>query len=234
MSEEILRGEILTPDAAEFLIALHEKFDNLRRHLLIKRRSRAAEFAYGSLPHFNGDTEHIRNAEWTVASPPLDLLDRRVEITGPAEPKMIINALNSGAKVFMADFEDSLSPTWLNILTGQSALKKAVRRQLTHINEEGRLYKLNEKLATLVVRPRGLHLEEKHFQIRGQAISASLFDFVLYLFHNAKELLLRTTAPYFYLPKLENQEEALWCFCRQQSSNVRTDEMLEAELLCES
>ncbi|MFS4459874.1 malate synthase A [Bdellovibrio sp. HCB2-146] len=210
MSEEILRAEILTPDAAEFLIALHENFDNLRRHLLIKRRSRAAEFAYGSLPHFNADTESVRNSEWTVAPLPRDLLDRRVEITGPAEPKMIINALNSGAKVFMADFEDSLSPTWQNILTGQSALKKAVRRELTYTNEEGRVYRLNEKLATLVVRPRGLHLEEKHFQIRGQAISASLFDFGLYLFHNAHELLRRNTAPYFYLPKLENQEEALW------------------------
>lgn len=204
-----LYDEIVTPDAAEFLIALHEKFENLRCHLLMKRRTYSRECTECA-PHFHESTRSIREANWKIPEAPRDMQDRRVEITGPAEPKMMINALNSGAQVFMADLEDSLSPTWQNVLQGQEALKKAVRRELTYTNEQGKTYRLNEKLATLVMRPRGLHLEEAHFQIRGHSISASLFDFGLYFFHNAHELIKRNTAPYIYLPKLENHEEAAW------------------------
>ncbi|QDK36176.1 malate synthase A [Bdellovibrio sp. NC01] len=210
MITEKLKQEIVTPEAAEFLISLHAKFDNLRRHFLIKRRTLAGEFAQGRLPKFLGETRSIREGDWKVADAPADLRDRRVEITGPAEPKMLINALNSGAKVFMADIEDSLSPSWENVLLAQDTLRKAVRRTLVHEGDNGKIYSLNEELATLVVRPRGLHLEEKNFLIRGQAISASLFDFGLYFFHNAKELIRRGSGPYFYLPKLENHEEAGW------------------------
>jgi malate synthase len=210
MLEDKLRAEIVSPEAAEFLIALHEKFDNLRRHLLIRRKMRATDFARGTLPDFLPATKSIRDSQWTVAEAPWDLQDRRVEITGPAEPKMTINALNSRAQVFMADFEDSLSPTWKNILVGQVSLKKAVRRELSFSGEDGKQYFLAEQLATLVVRPRGLHLEEKHFQIRGHAISASLFDFGLYIFHNAHELLSRNSGVYVYLAKLESHEEASW------------------------
>ncbi|WII73874.1 malate synthase A [Bdellovibrio sp. 22V] len=208
MSEQ-LKSEIVSPEAAAFLISLHEKFDNLRQNLLIQRRTQAERFAEGHRPDFLPHTEEIRRSEWQVAEAPHDLRDRRVEITGPAEPKMMINALNSGARVFMADLEDSLSPSWTNILTAQKALQHAVRRTLVH-SAEDKIYKLNEKTATLVVRPRGLHLDEKNFLIRGEPISASLFDFGLYFFHNATELLRRGTGPYFYLPKLENHEEAAW------------------------
>lgn len=210
MNEQITKAEIIPADAAEFLISLHEKFDNLRRNLLLRRRTQSLQFAQGIRPRFPKETTSIRSSQWSVAPAPKDLEDRRVEITGPAEPKMMINALNSGAKIFMADLEDSLSPTWKNILLAQDALKKAVRRTLAYENEEGKKYSLNDKIATLIVRPRGLHLEEKNFQIRGQAISASLFDFGLYLFHNAHELISRDSGPYFYLAKLESYEEAAW------------------------
>nr|WP_295905726.1 malate synthase A [uncultured Bdellovibrio sp.] len=210
MNEPKIKTEIITPDAAEFLISLHEKFDNLRRNLLLRRRTQAQQFAQGQKPRFPAETLSIRQAAWTVAKAPADLQDRRVEITGPAEPKMMINALNSKAKVFMADIEDSLSPMWSNVLLAQDSLKKAVRHTLTYESEDGKKYSLNEKTATLLVRPRGLHLEERNFQIRGEPISASLFDFGLYFFHNAHELLKRNTGPYFYLPKLENHEEAAW------------------------
>ncbi|HWU44724.1 MAG TPA: malate synthase A, partial [Bdellovibrio sp.] len=176
----------------------------------MKRKTLAKQLNHGAKLQQCEYTRDIREADWTVAKAPRDLNDRRVEITGPAEPKMIINALNSGAKVFMADFEDSLSPTWKNILLGQVSLKQAVRRTLQFQSENGKVYSLNQRIATLVVRPRGLHLEEKNFQIRGQAISASLFDFGLYFYHNVHELLRRESGPYFYLPKLENHEEAKW------------------------
>lgn len=205
-----LNSEILSADAAEFLIALHERFDNLRYHLLLRRNQLAEQFSQGSKPKFLDETQSIRRSSWVVAQAPHDLNDRRVEITGPAEPKMMINALNSGAKVFMADLEDALSPTWENILLAQSSLKKAVRRELTYENEQGKKYSLKSQIATLVVRPRGLHLDEPHFQIRGHSISASLFDFGLYFYHNAHELIRRGSGPYFYLPKLENHEEAQW------------------------
>ncbi|WP_216635841.1 isocitrate lyase [Bdellovibrio bacteriovorus] len=210
MNVNDLQAELITPDAANFLISLHEKFDGLRRHMLMKRKTLVNEFCEGARPQFLEKTRSIRESDWKIAEAPKDLQDRRVEITGPAEPKMIINALNSGAQVFMADFEDSLSPTWFNLLNGQEALQKAVRRTLTHRNENGKEYKLNKNIATLVVRPRGLHLDEQHFMIRGEPISGALFDFGLYMFHNAKELIKRGTGPYFYLAKLENHEEATW------------------------
>jgi malate synthase len=163
------------------------------------------------MPSFPEETAEQRGSDWRVAHAPADLDDRRVEITGPAEPKMIINALNSGARVFMADFEDALSPTWSNVVGGQAALIDAVRRRLAFTSPEGKSYKLGDRLATLLVRPRGWHLDEAHVVVDGQPISASLFDFGLYFFHNARELLDRGSGPYFYLPKMESRFEArLW------------------------
>lgn len=210
MALQDLESRIVTPEAAAFLITLHEKFDNLRKHLLLKRRTFAMELAEGKKLHFLEKTKSIRNSEWRVTEPPHDLQNRRVEITGPAEAKVIINGMNSGAQVFMADFEDAFSPTWANVLNGQLSLYQAVRRNLVYETENRKTYKLNDKTATLVVRPRGLHLDEFHFKIRGQPISAALFDLGLYLFHNSAELKNRNTGPYFYLPKIENHEEAAW------------------------
>ncbi len=204
--------EVLTPDALAFVAGLHRTFNPRRLELLEARRARQAEFDAGARPDFLSVTQHVReDAAWRVAPAPADLDDRRVEITGPAEPKMMINALNSGASVFMADFEDALSPTWENVVTGQWTVHEAVRRRLTHEAEE-KTYRLNDDgLATLVIRPRGWHLEERHLLVDGSPISASLFDFGLVLFHNASELLSRGSGPYFYLPKLENHREArLW------------------------
>ncbi|MDX1627323.1 MAG: malate synthase A [Fulvivirga sp.] len=205
-------SDILTADALAFLKALHLKFDATRKALLQKRAYQQKLLDAGHMPQFHRDTSHIRNSDWTAAPLPLDILDRRVEITGPVDRKMIINALNSGAKVFMADFEDSNSPTWKNNMEGQRNLRDAVNRTITykHPTKE-KEYKLNKKIATLFVRPRGWHLEEKHVQVNGEPISASLFDFGLYFFHNAKNLLDKGSGPYFYLPKLENHLEArLW------------------------
>lgn len=202
---------VLTPEALEFLGELEREFGGRRRHLLQKRVERQQRIDAGEMPGFLEETAAIRQAEWKVASCPSDLEDRRVEITGPAEPKMTINALNSGARVFMADFEDALSPTWNNILNGQECLRHAVRRSLRFESLEGRLYELADRTATLVVRPRGWHLEEKHVLIDGRPMSASLFDFGLFFFHNAHELLQRGSGPYFYLPKMEGHLEArLW------------------------
>lgn len=204
-------SEILTPSAINFLVSLHDQFQKTRTDLLNARKCRQEDIRSGTLPNFLPETASVRNSEWKVASCPKDLLDRRVEITGPAEPKMLINALNCGAKVFMADIEDSLSPTWENVITAQVALKGAVRRNLSFSSPEGKTYKLNEQIATLIVRPRGWHLEEKHFLIDGKPMSASLFDFGLFFFHNARETLARGTGPYFYLPKMESHLEArLW------------------------
>ena len=203
--------EILTPDALAFVADLQRRFGRERVALLEARQERQKELGAGILPDFPVATADVRAADWTVAPAPADLDDRRVEITGPAEPKMMINALNSGARVFMADFEDSLSPTWENVVGGQSALRAAVRLELTFDSPEGKAYRLNEKLATLVVRPRGWHLVERHVLVDGVPISASMFDFGLYFFHNAAELLRRGSGPYFYLPKLEGRAEArLW------------------------
>ena len=171
----------------------------------------AAGYKEGAQIDFLAETREVREGNWTVAPAPADLDDRRVEITGPVERKMMINALNSGAKVFMADFEDALSPPWANVIAGQANCIDAVRKTLEYVSPEGKRYQLAEELATLVVRPRGWHLEEKHVLVDGEPMSASLFDFGLYFFHNARELLARRSGPYFYLPKLENHLEArLW------------------------
>jgi malate synthase len=205
-------GEIvLSDDALAFVAGLHRRFNPRRRELLDARQRRQEEIDGGVMPDFPAETADQRAAEWSVAPAPGDLDDRRVEITGPAEPKMIINALNSGASVFMADFEDALSPTWANVVGGQAALVDAVRRRLAFDSPEGKSYRLNDTVATLLVRPRGWHLDEAHVLVDGEPISASLFDFGLYLFHNARELLERGTGPYFYLPKMESRLEArLW------------------------
>jgi len=203
--------EILTPDALAFVADLETLFGPRREALLQVRRDRQAEIDGGKDLDFDPATAEIREGEWTVAAAPADLDDRRAEITGPAEPKMMINALNSGARVFMADLEDSLSPTWANVVGGQAALRSAVRHELAFDSPEGKAYRLNERVATLVVRPRGWHLDERHVLLDGRPVSASLFDAGLYLFHNAAERERRGTATYFYLPKLQSAAEAsLW------------------------
>ena len=212
---------ILNQEARSFLTELARSFETRRQHLLESRRFRQNELDSGKLPDFLPETATIRESEWTVAPIPQDLLDRRVEITGPVDRKMIINALNSGASVFMADFEDSNSPTWQNNLEGQANLRDAVRKTISYVSLEGKRYELNPQVATLLVRPRGWHLNERHFEVDGKPISASLFDFGLYFFHNAKELVARGTGPYFYLPKMESHKEArLWndvfCFAQDQ------------------
>ena len=203
-------AEILTTSALAFVAELHRQFEPTRRELLARRAARQADFAAGILPDFLPETQRIREQDWTVAPLPKDLLDRRVEITGPVERKMIINALNSGASVFMADLEDSNAPTWDNVIQGQINLRDAVRRTIS-LSTPTKEYKLNEKTAVMMVRPRGWHLLEKHILIDGEPISGSLLDFGLYYFHNAHELCARGSAPYFYLPKLESHLEArLW------------------------
>jgi len=211
--------QILTPEASAFLTKLAREFEARRQQLLARRRARQQQIDAGQFPDFLPETAHIRQAEWTVAPIPHDLLDRRVEITGPVDRKMIINALNSGADVFMADFEDSNSPTWQNNLEGQFNLRDAVEGTISYVSPEGKRYNLNSKVATLLVRPRGWHLVERHFEVDGAPISASLFDLGLYLFHNAQSLIRKGTGPYFYLPKLESHLEArLWndVFCYAQ------------------
>ena len=188
-------AEILTPEALAFVAELHRAFNPTREALLKRRAERQRELDGGTLPDFLPETEQVRRGAWEVAVAPHDLLDRRVEITGPAERKMVINALNSGARVFMADFEDSLSPSWENIVQGQLNLRDAVRLTITFENPDGRTYRLNEEIATLLVRPRGWHLPERHVLVDGQPISASLFDFGLYFFHNARALLERSSGP---------------------------------------
>lgn len=205
------RGQLLTPEALFFLSALHEQFEGERLSLLERRRLKAAAIQNGLIPSLNPETTWIRLADWQVPKAPPDLNDRRVEITGPTDAKMMINALNSGAKVFMADLEDSTAPTWENIIDGQVNLRRAVERTLQFTSPEGKEYKLKPDLATLVVRPRGWHMQEAHVTFNGRAISASLFDFGLFFFHNARNLCARGSAPYFYLPKLESHLEArLW------------------------
>ena len=201
----------LTAEAMEFVARLQRRFNKRREELLRRRSERQAELDSGARPDFLPETAAVREGDWRVATAPPALLDRRVEITGPVDRKMMINALNSGASVFMADFEDSLSPTWENIVTGQENLIDAVRGTLAFTSPDGREYRLGEDTATLLVRPRGWHLLERHALVDGEAVSASLFDFGLYFFHNARELLARGAGPYFYLPKLESHLEArLW------------------------
>jgi malate synthase len=214
-----VESRILSPDATAFLIELARNFEKRRQKLLARRRVRQKEIDEGKLPDFLPETASIREKEWKVAEIPGDLFDRRVEITGPVDRKMVINALNSGANVFMADFEDSNAPTWQNNIEGQENLRDAVRRTIRYVSPEGKRYELNPRTATLLVRPRGWHLDERHFSVDDNPISASLFDFGLYFFHNAEELIRQGTAAYFYLPKMESHLEArLWndVFCFAQ------------------
>ena len=201
---------ILTPDALELVAKLHRAFDPRRRELLAARAARAKRLDAGERPDFLSETRHIREGDWRIAPLPAALQCRRVEITGPVEAKMVINAFNSGADSYMSDFEDSNSPVWANQIQGQVNLFKAIRRTLT-VGQAGKTYKLNDKIATLQVRPRGWHLEEKHVLVDGQRVHGGLFDFALFTFHNAREQLERGAGPYFYLPKLESHLEArLW------------------------
>jgi malate synthase len=218
IGEVEIRGEavegsdgVLTPEAIAFVAELQRGFDGRRRELLDRRRERQERLQAGELPDFLPETAHVRAGDWTVAAMPPDVANRRVEITGPADRKMVINALNSGAKVFMADFEDANSPTWENMVRGQANLSDAIDRTIELETSDGRQYRLADDTATLFVRPRGWHLDEKHVLIDGRPCSGSLFDFGLYFFHNASRLLDRRTGPYFYLPKLESHLEArLW------------------------
>jgi malate synthase len=203
-------AQILSPEALTFVAQLHRKFESRRQELLARRAARQAEFDAGVKPDFLPETKEIRAAEWKVAAQPKDMLDRRVEITGPTDRKMVINALNCGASTFMADFEDANCPTWHNMIDGQLNLRDAVRRTIT-FEQSGKHYRLNDKPAVLIPRPRGWHLDEKHVTVDGKPVSGGIFDFALFFFHNAKELLERGSGPYFYLPKMESHLEArLW------------------------
>ncbi|MBI4116024.1 MAG: malate synthase A [Candidatus Omnitrophica bacterium] len=204
-------AEILTPEALRFVAGLSRKFEVTRRKLLENRAARQKEIDKGKLPDFLAETRSIRDSEWKVAPIPKDLVERKVEITGPTDRKMIVNALNSGASVFMADFEDANSPTWENNIQGQINLCSAINRTIGFTSPEGKRYELAQKTATLMVRLRGWHLIEKHLWVDGQPISGSLFDFGLFFFHNAHALIKKGTGPYFYLPKMESHLEArLW------------------------
>ncbi len=204
-------ADILSTDARRFLTELARAFEPRRRQLLTARAERQQRLDAGEMPDFLPHTRAVREAAWTVAPIPADLMDRRVEITGPVDRKMVINALNSGARVYMADFEDSNTPTWRNNLEGQINLRDAVRGTISFSSPEGKRYALAPRTATLMVRPRGWHLEEKHVTVDGRAMSGALFDFGLFFFHNAQALIAKGTGPYFYLPKLESHLEArLW------------------------
>lgn len=204
-------GEILTPSAMEFVAKLIRKFRERREELLARRVQRQAEIDGGKFPDFLPETAEIRAGDWTVAPLPSDLQDRRVEITGPVDRKMVINALNSGAKVFMADFEDSHAPTWEGTIQGQINVRDAINGTISYQSPEGKAYTLNAKTAVLMVRPRGWHLWEKHLLLDGEKVSGGIFDFGLYFFHNAKNLIAKGSGPYFYLPKMESHLEArLW------------------------
>jgi len=204
-------AEILTPDAVRFVAKLARSFSGTRESLLQKRTERQVEIDSGVMPDFLPETEELRKDSWTVAAVPRDLQDRRVEITGPVDRKMVINALNSGAKVYMADFEDAHSPGWESTIQGQVNVRDAVNRTIRFVNPQGVAYSLKENLATMLIRPRGWHLVEKHLLIDGKPAPAGIFDFGLYFYHNARALLEKGAGPYFYLPKLENHLEArLW------------------------
>ncbi|MEO7725548.1 MAG: malate synthase A [Chthoniobacterales bacterium] len=204
-------AEILTPEALVFVAQQHRTLNGRRLDCLQRRQARQAALDAGGTLDFLPETMEIREGNWTCAKIPKDLRDRRVEITGPTDRKMVINALNSGAKMFMADFEDANSPTWANMVEGQINLHDAVRRDITFTNPDGKKYQLKEKVAVLLVRPRGWHLVEKHVLVDGHPVAGGLFDFGLYFFHNAKELIKRGSGPYFYLPKMESHLEArIW------------------------
>ena len=204
-------AEVLVPEAMELVAKLHRTFNGRRVELLAKREERQAALDAGERPDFLPETADIRAGDWRCAPVPADMQDRRVEITGPVDRKMIINASNSGAKAFMADFEDSNTPTWENCIAGQINLRDAVLRTITFENPDGKKYQLGETTATLLVRPRGWHLLEKHFTVDGEPVSGGIFDFALYMFHSAKPKIASGSGPYFYLPKLESHHEArLW------------------------
>src|SRR5262245_55017740 len=202
--------EILTDDAVAFVVGLGGRFGPRRLELLEARAERQRRIDAGELPDFLPETREVRESDWTIEPVPADLQDRRVEIPGPTDRKMVINALNSGARMFMADFEDANSPTWSNMVEGQANLIDAIERTI-ELETPDKTYRLNDETATLLVRPRGWHLTERHFLVDGDPVSASLFDFGLYFFHNGASLLERGTGPYLYLPKLESHLEArLW------------------------
>jgi len=231
-------AQILSADSVDFIVDLHRTFNARRKELLNARHERQERLDAGEKPNFLEDTRSIRESEWTVAPIPADILDRRVEITGPVDRKMIINALNSGAKVFMADFEDSSTPTWNNLLDGHINLRDAIRRTITYADPStGKQYRLNEQTAVLFVRPRGWHLEERHMLVDGEPMSGSIFDFGLYFYHNANELLARDSGPYFYLPKMESHLEArLWndIFIRAQKEIGLPPGSIRATVLIET
>ena len=197
------RKAILTPEALDFFVELQREFNPRRLVLLEERRIRQQAIDRGELPRFLPESRHVRESDWQVDPVPNDLEDRRVEITGPVDRKMVINALNSGARCFMADFEDAHSPTWDATLEGQINVRDAVRGTIGYVSPEGKRYKLNDKVATLLVRPRGWHLEEKHLRVDDQPASASLFDFAIYFFHNASRRVESGSGVYLYLPKLQ-------------------------------
>jgi len=230
--------EILTPEALRFVAMLHRRFDQKRRGLLRRRQTVQKRLDAGWRPSFREETANIRDGNWTVEPIPADLQDRRVEITGPVDRKMIIHALNSGARVFMADFEDSTSPTWENVIGGQIHLRDAVRRSIEFPSPDGGPpLRLNDEIATLVVRPRGWHLPEWHVNVDGRAVSGALFDFGLFFFHNARELIARGSGPYFYLPKLEDHREArVWneVFVRAQRALKIPAGTIKATVLIET
>src|SRR5580704_5243887 len=205
-------GEVLTPLALQLLASLHRRFNARRLELLDARAQRQTLLDDGALPQFLAATQEVRAADWRIAPIPADLIDRRVEITGPVDRKMIINALNAPVRAFMADFEDSCSPTWENLIRGQVNLMDAVRRTISYADTAtGKVYRLGERTATLIVRPRGWHLPEKHVRINGEPVSGALFDFALFLANNHAALAAGGTGPYFYLPKIESHLEArLW------------------------
>ncbi|HWJ33430.1 MAG TPA: malate synthase A [Gaiellaceae bacterium] len=227
---------VLPGDALAFVAKLQREFGSTRAELLARRRERQEDIRAGSKPDFLSDTESIRAGDWRVAPPPDDLLDRRVEITGPVDRKMMINALNSGARVFMADFEDACSPTWANIVEGQRNVGDAARRTISLETPE-KTYSLADEIATLLVRPRGWHLPERHVLVDGEPVSASLFDFGLTVFHNAHAQLERGSGPYFYLPKLESHLEArLWndVFARAEQELLLPHASIRATVLIET
>jgi malate synthase len=201
---------ILTPEAIAFVAKLHRQFESRRQELLARRAARQKQFDAGALPDFLPETKRIRDSEWQIAPQPKDMLDRRVEITGPTDRKMVINALNAGASTFMADFEDANCPTWFNMVDGQVNLRDAVRRTIS-FEQGGKQYRLNDRTAVLIPRPRGWHLDEKHMLVDGKPVAGGIFDFALFFFHNARELIARGSGPYFYLPKMESHLEVrLW------------------------
>ena len=229
--------EILTHDALAFVAKLHRTFAARRKELLAKRVERQAKIDAGEMPDFLPETKHIREGDWKVAPLPKALECRRVEITGPVEAKMIINAFNSGADSYMTDFEDSNSPNWYNQVQGQVNLYDAVRRRLTFTNEAGKVYKLNDKIAVMQIRPRGWHLDEKHMLVDGQRVSGGIFDFGLVFFHNAKEQIARGAGPFYYLPKMESHLEArLWndIFCLAQDEIGLPRGSIKATVLVET